>query len=201
MAAEPDAVLKEVRALLLRKCERYKAKAVAEIFARSPFGELERLVTQKLVEVAKEIAATELENDAWLRAVTQNTGREFRQLRVLVLEFLETSPLQVTLENFVWFLDPLIDSWDVDLVTLDLMITMNASLGGGGTRHFGFLEHQPKRANEGFREFLKDKSLSATASAEELGLLKKITFTNRRPTALFYYRELQNLRDPLHFKH
>jgi hypothetical protein len=201
IAAEPDALYVEVRALILRKCKRNKAKAVAEIFGRSPFGELERLVTQKLVEVAKEIAATELENDAWLRAVTQNTGRRYRQIRVLVLEFLDTSPLEVSLQNFVWFLEPLIDSWDVDLVTLDLTMTMNALLGGGGVRHFGFVERQPKRANEGFREFLKDKSLSGMATVEELGLLEKITFSDRRPTALFYYRELQNLRDPLHFQH
>jgi hypothetical protein len=29
--------------------------------------------------------------------------------------------------------------------------------------------------------------------------LKSLKFRGRRPTALYYYRELQNLRDPLHF--
>jgi hypothetical protein len=27
-----------------------------------------------------------------------------------------------------------------------------------------------------------------------------LQFKNHRPTALYYYRELQNLRDPLHFR-
>ena len=31
-------------------------------------------------------------------------------------------------------------------------------------------------------------------------LLERLKFKGRQPTALFYYRELQNLRDPLHFE-
>ncbi len=38
------------------------------------------------------------------------------------------------------------------------------------------------------------------ATAEEIEFLKKLKFTRRRPTALYYYRELQSLRDPLHFR-
>jgi len=35
---------------------------------------------------------------------------------------------------------------------------------------------------------------------QELEFLKKLRFKGKRPTALYYYRELQNLRDPLHFR-
>jgi hypothetical protein len=31
--------------------------------------------------------------------------------------------------------------------------------------------------------------------------LKTLRFQMRRPAPLYYYRELQNLRDPLHFTH
>ena len=31
-------------------------------------------------------------------------------------------------------------------------------------------------------------------------VLERLTFTSKRPTALYYYRELQNLRDPLNFQ-
>jgi len=31
-------------------------------------------------------------------------------------------------------------------------------------------------------------------------LLQALRFKDRRPTPLYYYRELQNLRDPLHFR-
>ncbi|MEX2283847.1 MAG: helix-turn-helix transcriptional regulator [Gemmatimonadota bacterium] len=198
---EPAPLFQGVRALILSKCNRGKAKAIAAIFQTAPFGELERLVTQKLLEAAKGVAARELENEEWLRAVTHNTGRRYRQMRVLVLEFLDTSPFQVSLENYAWFLDPLIDAWDIDLGTFELTITMNDRLAGGEVKHFRFVELQAEpTAIEGFRKFIRDSSLSKTATEEELRQLARLSFPGRRPTALFYYRELQNLRDPLHFE-
>ena len=53
----------------------------------------------------------------------------------------------------------------------------------------------------GLRDFLKDRSLMGTATQEELTFLKQIRFASEwRPTPLYYYRELQSLRDPLHFR-
>jgi hypothetical protein len=52
----------------------------------------------------------------------------------------------------------------------------------------------------GLGEFLRDASLSGGATEDEIAFLKKLRFKERRPTALYYYRELQNLRDPLHFR-
>jgi len=52
----------------------------------------------------------------------------------------------------------------------------------------------------GLTEFLRDPALSGTATAEEIASLKRPRFTGKRPTPLFYYRELQSLRDPLHFR-
>jgi hypothetical protein len=51
----------------------------------------------------------------------------------------------------------------------------------------------------GLREFIEDPALSGTATEEEVTFLKRLKFRGKRPTALYYYRELQNLRDPLHF--
>ena len=63
----------------------------------------------------------------------------------------------------------------------------------------------PRKAQEpieapGFKEFLRDSALSGTASDEELGFLRALAVGSKQPTALYYYRELQNLRDPLHFR-
>ncbi len=201
IGGQPAPLFEGVRALILRKCQRSKAKEVAAIFETAPFGELERLVTQKLLEVAKSVASKELGNEDWLRAVTQNTGRRYNQMRVLVMEFLDTTAFQVSLENYTWFLDPLIDSWDIDLSTFDLTITMNAQLGGGEVRRFAF---QEKAAGDGvtpgFRQFVENKRLSGTATEDELHLLERLQVPGKQPTAFFYYRALQNLRDPLHFE-
>jgi hypothetical protein len=48
---------------------------------------------------------------------------------------------------------------------------------------------------------MSDPKLSSGATAEEIEILRRIHFPpSGRPTALFYYRTLQNLRDPLHFR-
>ena len=42
--------------------------------------------------------------------------------------------------------------------------------------------------------------MSGDATEEEIEFLKRLRFKGPRPTALYYYRELQNLRDPLNFR-
>jgi len=42
--------------------------------------------------------------------------------------------------------------------------------------------------------------VSGDATEEEIEFLKRLRFNGKHPTPLYYYRELQNLRDPLHFR-
>jgi hypothetical protein len=51
----------------------------------------------------------------------------------------------------------------------------------------------------GLEAFLQDAKLSADLTEEETVFLKNLTWNGRRPSPLYFYRELQNLRDPLHF--
>ena len=46
-------LFKERRELILRKCDRRGRAEVRRIFEKEPFGELERLVTQKILDVAQ----------------------------------------------------------------------------------------------------------------------------------------------------
>ena len=128
--------------------------------------------------------------------------RTYEQTRVTLLEFLDTDVFSLSPENCVSFMDPLIESWDVDLTTFGMEIVLNRRIASGDPRRFEFVETGPfqPEVEPGFKEFLKDSSLSGSASAEEIELLKKLRFNGKRPTALYYYRELQSLRDPLHFR-
>src|SRR5207253_1869841 len=117
----PKPLFKEVRELILRKCPPAKEKQIRVIFEKQPFGELERLVTQKLVDVVKRVAKDELESAQ--------------------------------------------------------------------------ADEEP-----GLKEFLRNGSVSGDATGEEIEFLKKLMFNGKHPTPLYYYRELQNLRDPLHFR-
>ena len=200
---EPAALFREVRELILRKCNPDTERHVRAVFERQPFGELERLVTQKLLDVVKKLAQQELENEAWLRRVAELSGRSYEAMRVLVLEFLETDIFHVSVEDCVAFLDPMIESWDIDLATFALEIVLNDRLVAGNVKKFEFIELESEQhfvEEPGLKGFLQDPSLSGTATAEEVEFLKRLKFKGKRPTPLYYYRELQNLRDPLHFR-
>jgi len=135
--------------------------------------------------------------------VAQLSGRSYEEMRVVVLEFLDTDIFHVSAENCVSFLDPLIESWDIDLATFGLEIVLNHSVVPGQAKRFEFVEREsepPGGEEPGLQEFLQDRSLSGSATAEEIEFLKQLRFKHTRPTPLYYYRELQNLRDPLHFR-
>ncbi len=200
---DPAPLFHEVRELILRKCNPEQQEHVRAIFEKQPFGELERLVTQTLLDVVKRVAKDELENDYWLRMVARLSRRSYEEMRVVVLEFLDTDIFHVSAENCVSFLDPLIESWDIDLATFGLEIVLNHSVVPGQAKRFEFVEReaeQPVSEEPGLQEFLQDSSLSGTATAKEVEFLKRLKFQGQRPTPLYYYRELQNLRDPLHFR-
>jgi len=198
----PTALLQEVRELVLRKCTPDKQQEIRAIFEKQPFGELERLVTQKLLDVIKRVAQEELKNEKWLGSVARTSGRSYKQMRVMILEFLDTDVFHVSLENCVSFLDPLIDSWDLDIATFGMNIVLNRRFAPGHLKRFEFVEAEPDRpsgGSPGLNAFLKDASLSGNVTQEEIEFLKRLSFKGKRPTPLYYYRELQNLRDPLHF--
>ncbi len=202
LAGPPAPMFREIRELILRKCVLDKQKQVRAIFEKQPFGELERLVTQKLLDVIKKVAKEELNSKNWLRLVARLAGRSYEQIRVTLLEFLDTDVFSLSPENCISFLDPLMESWDVDLTTFGMEIVLNRRIASGHPRRFEFVETGPAQpeVEPGFKEFLKDRSLSGTATTEEIELLKKLRFNGKRPTSLYYYRELQSLRDPLHFR-
>ena len=199
----PAPMLKEVRELVLRKCTPGKQQEIRAVFEKQPFGELERLVTQKLLEVIKGVAREELNSEEWLRSMARVTGRSYKQMRVLTLEFLDTEVFHVSLDNCISFLDPLIDSWDIDLSSFGMNIVLNRRFAPGRSKRFEFVEAESDRPfgdEPGLNAFVKDASLSGKLIPEEIEFLKRLRFKGKRPTPLYYYRELQNLRDPLHFR-
>src|SRR6266478_828362 len=159
LADPPKPLFKEVRELILRKCVPAKEKQIRVIFEKQPFGELERLVTQKLLDVIKKVAKEELNSENWLRLVTRLAGQSYEQMRVTLLEFLDTDVFSLSHENCVSFLDPLIETWDVDLTTFGMEIVLNWRIASGDPRRFEFVETGPAQpeVEPGFTEFLNDR--------------------------------------------
>jgi hypothetical protein len=153
--------------------------------------------------VVKRVARAGFSGDKWLRTMARHNGRTYKQMRVLILEFLDTDVLHVSVQHCASFLDPLIDSWEIDLGTFRMHIVLNRRFSAEHSKRFEFVETEPAQSSggePGLKAFLKNATLSGDATQEEIEFLKRLRFKEKRPTRLYYYRELQNLRDPLHFR-
>ena len=196
----PEPLFKECRALILRKCQPGTQPEIRRVFEKEPFGELERLITQKLLDVAKRVAREEFGNEEWLRFMAAPGNRSSEEIRTAILEFLDTDVFHVSLENCASFLDPLIESWDIDLKTFSVEIVVHRGPAPGRLKRFEYVETDPIAVEPGLEAFLHDPALSGDATEEEIAFLRALKFRSKRPVPIYFYRELQNLRDPLHFR-
>jgi hypothetical protein len=72
----------------------------------------------------------------------------------------------------------------------------------GYAKKFEFVEKeavQPEQESA-FKDFLKHLAVQGGATEQEIDILRGLRFNGRHPTSLYYDRELQSLRDPLHFR-
>jgi transcriptional regulator with XRE-family HTH domain len=202
LAEPPSPLFREVRELIVRKCDPERRAQVREIFEQQAFGELERLVTQTLLEVAKQVARDELKNEKWLHGMGKLRHQPYEEIRAMSLEFLGTDVFNISIKHCSAFLGPLIDTWDIDLKTFAMEVLLSKRLASARMVRFQFMETGAMSAAEeepGFKEFLRNPGMSEDASGEEIAFLKSLRFHRVKPSALYYYRELQSLRDPLHF--
>ena len=203
VADPPQPLFQAVRELILRKCESARELQIRETFEKEPFGALERLVAQKLLDAAKRVVKEKAESEQWLQLLPGLNGQGRAPARAIVLEFLDADVFHVSAENCMALLDSLVHSWDIDLETFGIEIVLNRDLALRHRKRFDFVEREPESpfdVEPGLEEFLRDPLLSGDATDEEIEFLKRLRFKDRRPLPLYYYRVLQTTRDPLHFR-
>ena len=164
---------------------------------------MERIVTQKLFDVAKAITKKGWTNENWLRMVARANRKSHEEMRVIILDFLDTDIFSLSIQNSVYFLEPLIQSWDFDLLAFSMTVVVVSKPGERQVKRFAFVETESveiEKEEPGLTEFLQDRVLSANITDEELEFLKALRWNGRSPNSMYYYRELQNLRDPLNFR-
>ena len=203
LALPPQPLFEGFRDLLLRKCVPERRDEVRAVFEREAFGVLERIVANSFLSAVQSVARRELESEDWLRLAATVGGRSLEQMRVLVLEFLDAEVYDVSKESCAAFLEPLVESWDVDLDRIRLDVKLRRELVANPLRSFSFVEQaapeSAAHAQSAFLDFIEDAALAADVTEEEAELLRAHVFGERQPTKLYYYRALQNLRDPIHF--
>lgn len=199
----PQPLYQEFRALILGKCSAGQKDRLTAIFEREPFGELERFVARQLLDVSKRAVKEEWADPKWLKRIARASGQSADKARLSLLEFLDTDVFPVSLENCLSYLDLLIQQWNIEQGSFRIEIALNPKLTRRPLRKLSFQEEDdPKptiQAEPGLQNFLNDEKLSAGITEAERGFLSRLSFDDRRPSALYFYRELQNLRDPLNF--
>lgn len=201
-APVPKPLFPEVRETILKKCDPQSAGHVRDVFNRRPFGVVERIVAEKLLEVIKSIIRVDIDRTAWMNAVGERARVNNENLRIMMENILNSDILSVNGADLALLLDILIDRWDVDLSTFAFEIKTDPKLTPGHEKTFELIETEmefPGDSQPGFKKFLANHALSGDASDSEIDFLRRLRFDRKKPTALFYYRALQNLRDPIHF--
>lgn len=197
--APPEPRLGPMRELILRKCRTADRAAMRLIFEKEPFGYFEQLVTRTLIEAIRDEARAHARDEKWLRSISGAADVSYRTMRVRLIDLLDSDP-EASLGNYSLFIDSMIRSWEFDLHQFSLGIQLTS----GTTRAFRFEKtsnEEPFADEPALRSFLRDATLSAGITADEIEFLRRIRFSGpERPAALFYYRTLQNLRDPLNFR-
>lgn len=153
------------------------------------FPELRELILHKCAPAQFEPVRAIIEGQSFgelERLVTQTLLRAAR----LGVDVLHVTPKQRAR------LDTMIALWEWEPATFAVAV----SLKTGEHKRYEYVERGNGDQEKALAEFLREPLLSGTATEEELAFLKSLRFGDRRPTALYYYRELQNLRDPLHFR-
>src|SRR4051794_24299297 len=105
----------QCRDLILAKCAAGRRREVRVIFERESFGELERLVMQTFLDIAKTITRDHLSDEERLKLMAQLAGQTSDDVRQQCRKFVEGDAFQVSEEICAAFLGPLIESWDIDL--------------------------------------------------------------------------------------
>src|SRR4051794_18938526 len=140
----PLPLFKEFRQLILRKCVAAKRDQVTSIFEREPFGEFERFVTQKLLDIAKRVAKEELRDEKWIHRVADLSRRSYEETRVSILEFLDTDVFHVSVEDCIAFLNPLVQSWEIDFESFGMDVVLNRKLSRDHFKKLEFKEAGPE---------------------------------------------------------
>ena len=81
LADEPAPLLPHLRELLLARCRPARRTVFRASFVTAPFGELERLVANVLIEVVQSIVRPRLGDEDWLRRLANRTGEPADSLR------------------------------------------------------------------------------------------------------------------------
>jgi hypothetical protein len=121
----------QVRDQMLELCKTETAGKLLRR-ARANHTELVDLFT-RVLDVVQGNACRTLNDQIPLRIAASRTGVSYQDMRLRVIEFLDTSPATLTVADLVEFVRPHVEQWDVDLDSGVLRVTLRSA--GSTERH------------------------------------------------------------------
>ncbi|HWH04293.1 MAG TPA: helix-turn-helix transcriptional regulator [Gemmatimonadales bacterium] len=118
----------KVRALLLELCEPVKAKKLDRRFTKrdQETAALDRLVAQRLLEVAQGFVRRQLDDEVGIRVAANREGVTYLQMRMRLLEFLDATVESLSVTDYDVFIRPRIGFWEIDLETNAMRIVLRS---------------------------------------------------------------------------
>lgn len=113
-----------VRGLLLELCESARARVLHRRLGQKGGAALERLIAQRLLEVAQGFVRRQLDDEVGIRLAASREGSTYLEMRMRLLEFLDTAADALTPAVHEDFVRPRIAAWDIDLETHAMRIVL-----------------------------------------------------------------------------
>lgn len=123
----PDA---EVSGRLLELCEPETARRLKRP-SRVGRADLNDAIGRVLAVVYISVRRS-LDTEIGLRAAAMHAGVGYDEMRLRVIEFLDTSPATVTVSQLDEFVRPLVKQWDMDSTTGVLRVVLRPAAAGNG---------------------------------------------------------------------
>src|SRR5437879_11515708 len=95
-----------VRRALLELCEPVKARTLARRLGNTRGAALELLIAGRLLEVAQGFVRRQLDDEVGIRVAATREGCNYLDVRMRLLDFLDSSPDVLTLEIYMDFVRP-----------------------------------------------------------------------------------------------
>ncbi|MEE8146620.1 MAG: hypothetical protein V3T24_03365 [Longimicrobiales bacterium] len=127
--AKPPAPKPTVRIRLLELCEPATAKTLEQRRAKNGNTEMTAFL-KRVLDVTQGAVRRVLADQVTLRIAAERSGGTYPAMRLKVLEFLDTTPDTLTMDDLTRFLLPRIRLWDVDLETGVLRVVMHSKTPG-----------------------------------------------------------------------
>jgi hypothetical protein len=115
-----------VRELLLELCDPIKIRALGRHLIGRDGAELERVIAERILSVAKSFVGRQLEDEVGVRAAAKREGVNYLDMRIRMLDFLDARADTLTPAHHAHFVRPRIATWDIDVKTKAMRIVLRS---------------------------------------------------------------------------